>query len=558
MVALVKSASTIQPLPAPRAAIYVRVSTKGQEDEGTSLASQESASRAYAAERGYIVAEHHIYREVHTGAELWERPQLTALRQAVRAGEVDAIIAHSLDRLSREQGHIYILDDECTRHDVAMLFVTEEFDNTPVGKVVRSVKGFAAELEREKIRERSLRGKRSLAEAGKLHNGGPELYGYRRDKVNRTRVIEEPEATVIRLIFRLVAEEHASVRAITRRLNEEGVPPPSAGKATYSDTTRVPRWVEAQVHRLLKNPAYKGEGYTWRFRATKANRDLFRPREEWLPLAEGVTPAIVSPQLWQAAQDQLAANTGAETRNARDPYLLRGHIYCAVCGSRMYANGGSRRVYRCSSRDKASGPCGGTPVPASAIEDRLWAELSEAIRDPARIHDQWQQARETGPDPVLTKDRERITGQLDRLARQRERLVRRLREAEDDETADLYEREIGQIGRERKGLTETLAQIDARLAEQVETTDCLGLLVDYCTRVAENLAEFGFEEKRLALRAFVIRVEANGVKDTDWRFSGTVPLDKPEALYSGCANIRYRTPTLPRALPFRFALAAAG
>src|SRR4051812_27817119 len=134
------------------AAIYVRVSTKGQEDEGTSLVSQEAACRAYAAARGYTVAEAHVYREVHTGAELWERPQLTALRQAVRAGEVGAIVAYALDRLSREQGHIYILDDECTRHDVAMLFVTEKFDNTPVGKIVRSVKGFAAELEREKIR----------------------------------------------------------------------------------------------------------------------------------------------------------------------------------------------------------------------------------------------------------------------------------------------------------------------------------------------------------------------------------------------------------------------
>jgi site-specific DNA recombinase len=456
---------------------------------------------------------------------LWERPKLTALREAVRAREVNVIVAHALDRLSREQGHIYILDDECTRHAVALRFVTEEFEQTAVGKVIRSVKAFAAELEREKIRERSLRGKRSLAESGKLHNGGPELYGYRRDKVARTRAIEEPEAVVVRLIFRLVGEEHASVRAVTRRLNEDGMPPPSAGKASYRDADRAPRWVEAQVHRLLKNPAYKGEGYTWRFQGTKTNRDQYRPREEWLPLAEGTTPAIVSPALWQAAQDQLAANTGADTRNERDPYLLRGHIYCAVCGSRLYANGGRRRrVYRCSSRDKAGGPCGGTCVPADAIEARLWEQLSAAIRDPVLIYDQWQRAQASGPDPVLAEDRERITGQLARLARQQERLVRRLREAEDDETADLYEREIGQIGRERKGLTAALAQIDVRLAEQAETADQLGALVDYCARVGLHLADFDFDRKRLALRAFRIRVEANGVKDTDWHFTGSVPL----------------------------------
>jgi len=67
-----------------RAAIYVRVSSKGQEEEGTSLGTQEAACRKYAAERGYVEAEEHVYREVHTGTELWERPQLATMREAVR------------------------------------------------------------------------------------------------------------------------------------------------------------------------------------------------------------------------------------------------------------------------------------------------------------------------------------------------------------------------------------------------------------------------------------------------------------------------------------------
>src|SRR5262245_57876329 len=131
---------------APVAALYPRVSTKGQEEDGTSLDSQEAACRAYAVQHGYAVDERHIYREVHTGAELWERPQLTALREAVRAGQVKAIIAYSLDRLSRDQAHVFILHDECKRAGVALLFVTEVFDETPVGKMILSVTSFAKEL----------------------------------------------------------------------------------------------------------------------------------------------------------------------------------------------------------------------------------------------------------------------------------------------------------------------------------------------------------------------------------------------------------------------------
>ncbi len=82
-----------------RCAIYVRVSTVGQEQDGTSLDTQEERCRAYAAERGWQVVA--VYRETHTGSELWERPQLTALRDAVRSGAVDVLLAFALDRLSR-------------------------------------------------------------------------------------------------------------------------------------------------------------------------------------------------------------------------------------------------------------------------------------------------------------------------------------------------------------------------------------------------------------------------------------------------------------------------
>ena len=72
----------------------MRVSTPGQEAEGTSLDTQEAACRAYAAEHGYSVVA--VYREVHSGAELWQRPKLTELREAVRNRTIGAIIAYAL------------------------------------------------------------------------------------------------------------------------------------------------------------------------------------------------------------------------------------------------------------------------------------------------------------------------------------------------------------------------------------------------------------------------------------------------------------------------------
>src|SRR4051812_49023929 len=62
-------------MPGTAAAIYVRVSTEGQED-GSSLTTQEQRCRAYAVEHGWSVDDAHVYRETYSGAELWERPRL--------------------------------------------------------------------------------------------------------------------------------------------------------------------------------------------------------------------------------------------------------------------------------------------------------------------------------------------------------------------------------------------------------------------------------------------------------------------------------------------------
>ncbi len=71
------------------------------------------------------------------------------------------MICYAVDRLSRNQAHIYIVVEEFDRAGTRLEFVTEDFEDSAVGKFLLSAKGFAAEIEREKILERSIRGKRA-------------------------------------------------------------------------------------------------------------------------------------------------------------------------------------------------------------------------------------------------------------------------------------------------------------------------------------------------------------------------------------------------------------
>ena len=84
-----------------KSAVYTRVSTDSQEVEGTSLDSQLEACLAKAKELGYETSEEYTIRETYSGLTL-DRPRLSELRQWVRDKEVDAVVAYTLDRLSRD------------------------------------------------------------------------------------------------------------------------------------------------------------------------------------------------------------------------------------------------------------------------------------------------------------------------------------------------------------------------------------------------------------------------------------------------------------------------
>src|SRR3954452_11094845 len=154
-------------VPASRAAIYVRVSSVGQEQDGTSLGTQEERCRAYAAEHGYTIDDADVYREVFTGTELWERPQLTRPREAVRRREVGAVVAYAIDRLARDPVHLGVVISEAEHAGVPVEFVTEPLDASPEGQLIRFVRRYAAKVEHEKIKERTWRGKMAKVQDGK-------------------------------------------------------------------------------------------------------------------------------------------------------------------------------------------------------------------------------------------------------------------------------------------------------------------------------------------------------------------------------------------------------
>ena len=104
-----------------KAGIYLRVSTSQQED-GTSLGTQEERCRAAAKQLSYDVQEEFVWRESWTGADL-ARPMLDMMRRAVQEKLVDAAFVYNSDRLSREPLHLLMLVQEFQDAGVPLHFV---------------------------------------------------------------------------------------------------------------------------------------------------------------------------------------------------------------------------------------------------------------------------------------------------------------------------------------------------------------------------------------------------------------------------------------------------
>ena len=128
---------------------YARVSTAGQAKNGNSLEAQEQTLKAAGAER--------IFSDSFTGTKT-ERPQLTRLLDAVQPG--DTVIVTKLDRLSRTalQG-IELVNGLLAKGVAVNILNIGVMDDTPQGKLVRTIFLAFAEFERDMIVSRTQEGK---------------------------------------------------------------------------------------------------------------------------------------------------------------------------------------------------------------------------------------------------------------------------------------------------------------------------------------------------------------------------------------------------------------
>ena len=206
------------------AAIYARVSSDQQKEDNT-IASQTAALVAFASSHGYGVPDDWIFEDEGFSGATLVRPGLERVRDLVAEGQVQAVLVLSPDRLSRKYAYQVLLTEEWLRQGVQTVFVNAPQSHSPEDQLLLQFQGMIAEYERAQILERSRRGKRHRAKQGEASVLSAAPYGYRYVRKTEDRAAYfEAQAAVVRQVYDLYTVQALSIGAITRRLNELGVP----------------------------------------------------------------------------------------------------------------------------------------------------------------------------------------------------------------------------------------------------------------------------------------------------------------------------------------------
>lgn len=340
----------------------IRVSTSEQD-----LQSQKDALVKIANDYGYTIADNSegndFFSEKITGYDEYDydRASIVMLKQAIQVRKPDAIFIWELSRLTRNATKVSKYINELSLDSkIPMYFAdyklwtidpqTGKIDNDAVMKIQGGA--MAVEIERERIKQRTSRGRDAKAEQGYYVGHLKDGYIWEEDENGNKvfRVDEERRPTILK-IYELYLDKQMSTGEIRDYLNAHLDEFPSPNKYRYTHPTMFRGW-KNEYHDRSGN-TYLREDALWTDAIVSniLKDEWYSGTRRYHGKPYPVEP-IVSKERWEDCDKRLA-KFRVRISTAKQPYLLGGLLYCGNCGRKLYghSDGGYNDMYYCSSFD---------------------------------------------------------------------------------------------------------------------------------------------------------------------------------------------------------------
>ncbi|KMK77956.1 recombinase family protein [Alkalihalobacillus pseudalcaliphilus] len=362
-----------------KAAIYARVSTLEQAEEGYSIDEQVRVLRDLCEREGYVVHKEYVDRG-KSGKNIKGRPALQQLLHDAKSKDFDLVLVWKVNRFSRKTKDLLNIVEELEKRNIDFRSYTERYETeTPAGKMQFRMLAVIAEFERDNIAQNVKMGMLARAKEGSW-NGG-QVLGYdvvsvpgenRKRKLSKL-VVNPTEAQTVRKIFNLYVEGNG-YKFIANKLNKEG-----------HRTKKNKDFSINGVKTILCNPIYAGFiRYNVRRDWNEKRRNNINPH----PVIEkGQHEAIITDEVWEKAKSIMANRSGKPNRIHDGEFPLTGIMKCPACGAGMVIGrttntlkDGTKRVleyYVCGAwKNKGSAVCRSNGVRTDYADKHVLQKLS--------------------------------------------------------------------------------------------------------------------------------------------------------------------------------------
>src|SRR5699024_8426488 len=310
-----------------RVAIYARVSTIEQAEEGYSIDEQVKLLREWCDRNGHIIHQEYVDRGI-SGRNISGRPAIQQLLYDASQKEFDIVLVWKMNRLSRKSVDLLTIVDQLQRRNIAFRSYTKQYEtDTPSGVHQIKMMTAIAEFERANISENVKMGMIARAQKG-LFNGG-QILGYntvkepstdRKSEVSKLYINDE-EAIIIRKIFDMYVNGHG-YKAISNHLNKQG----------FRTKKNNPFSITA-IKTIITNPIYAGYiRYNVRRDWSEKRRNNINPDPTTAP---GQHAATISGEVWEQAKANMNRRSGRPSRMHDGEFPLARIPRCPVCQAGM-------------------------------------------------------------------------------------------------------------------------------------------------------------------------------------------------------------------------------
>jgi site-specific recombinase len=469
-----------------KVALYVRVSTTSQLEEGYSIEEQKAKLESYCDIKDWHI--YKIYTDGGFSGSTTERPALEQLIKDAQSKLFDTVLVYKLDRLSRSQKDtLYLIEDIFLKNNIEFVSLLENFDtSTPFGRAVIGLLSVFAQLEREQIKERMQLGKLGRAKAGKSMMWAKTSYGYNYDKETGSMTVNEYEALAVKEIYSSYLAG-MSITKLRDKINEE--------------YPKQPAWSYRTIRGILANPVYCGlnqyKGQTF----------------------QGTHKAIISLDDFEQTQRELAKRqqTAKELSNPRPfqaKYMLSGLTQCGYCHAPLKVILGQKRKdgtrfkrYECYQRHprKTKGvtvyndnkKCDSGYYDMELLEHYVLTRIAQLQNDPDKIQELFSD--DTSP----AVDKQAIQKQIDGLTLKLSKLNDLY--LDDRITLDELRSKSADFIKQRNALEDEIKK--ASTDKQAGRKDKIEKLLD-----ASSVLEMSYDNQKVIVRELIDKVQVTSDK----------------------------------------------